>query len=408
MPPRRRTNRLGSESSNRVVQQREVRLFHNQPLTKGTVRSYGPNSDVKVAFFSRGRGRGHVVPDMAILDELRRQDPFIQSHWISYGTAANVLRKSGHNLIDLDLPDENPFLETQLRAIRILAELQPDLVVTHEEYAAAPAASLFGIPAIFITDYFLRAAHPWMQCLRYAEEIIFIDEPGHFETPLFLKPKTWYAGPFVRSLKYAPDERLRARSELGISLDCTLVLVLPGSWFTENRAPVFDLITAAFRALPLDHKLLVWIAAQDYAELSARAANETAVIVKQNGPDVDAWMAACDLALTKGTRKTSLELAWLGIPTITISPQLNPIDDIRTRSIAKNTYLVAREIDCASLSRCIAMRLKDGLTENSGVFEPTGLAHCVQRLAQIIGVVRSGTTLRKTLPLPYENLGKVP
>ena len=64
-------------------------------------------------------------------------------------------------------------------------------------------------------------------------------------------------------------------------------------------------------------------------------------------------MVASDLAITKGNRNIVLELATLGVPSITISHGLNRIDDIRTLCIETNATIRASEIDSPTLARKI-------------------------------------------------------
>lgn len=65
-----------------------------------------------VLFFSRGRGHGHDMPDMAIADELAKLRNDIDLKFVSYGTGAKTFVAHGRPVIDLDLPDRNPIWKT--------------------------------------------------------------------------------------------------------------------------------------------------------------------------------------------------------------------------------------------------------------------------------------------------------
>jgi UDP-N-acetylglucosamine:LPS N-acetylglucosamine transferase len=344
---------------------------------------------VRIAFFSRGRGRGHAIPDMALMEELRKLDNDFELHWVSYGTGAATLRNRGHEVIDLQLPDTNPFLETQLRSTRLLAKLQPNLVISHEEFAAAPAAKLFGTRVLFITDYFREPNHIWMQCLSYADEIIFIDNAGFFAEPYQLRNKIHYAGPLVRNFGYCRQDRERARNELGLPSNAIVIIVLPGNWFTEARAPIFDLVMPAFRSLKFKAKRLVWIAGLDHQMLLAHTRNCPDVIVREEEWEIDRWMVASDLAITKGTRKTSMELAALGIPSISLSHGLNQIDDLRVNHIRTNTHLKVSETKASDLADHISRILRASPGRQHAVL-PTasGLTAAVLRIAAHVSAVR--------------------
>ena len=131
-----------------------------------------------VLFFSRGRGRGHAIPDMAIAEELLRLRDDADIRFVSYGTGAATFTEYGHGVIDLDLPERNSVIETLVRAGHLIGWLQPRLIVAHEEFGVPPAARIFGTRLSFITDWFAETEQLSMQCLHYADEILFIDEPG--------------------------------------------------------------------------------------------------------------------------------------------------------------------------------------------------------------------------------------
>jgi UDP-N-acetylglucosamine:LPS N-acetylglucosamine transferase len=233
-------------------------------------------------------------------------------------------------------------------------------VISHEEYATAPAARVFGIPVLFITDYFLPPHRIWMQSLAYADRIIVIDEPGHFNPPSFLRERIVYSGLFVRRVMYDRTYRASARTRMGIPYDASVIMVLPGSWFTETRAPIFELVRNAFERIPAVSKLLIWIAGGDYAELATKTLGLSDIRVQRSGGDVDLWMALCDLAITKGTRKTSPELGALGTPFIILSPCLNPIDDRRVRAISLGeiSYLTRDLVE--ELTQQMSLSLREG------------------------------------------------
>lgn len=58
-----------------------------------------------ILFFSRGRGRGHAIPDLAIAKRLLHADPSLALAFASYGTGAETIRNSGCDLIDLRLSE---------------------------------------------------------------------------------------------------------------------------------------------------------------------------------------------------------------------------------------------------------------------------------------------------------------
>lgn len=293
-------------------------------------------------FFSRGRGSGHAIPDMAIADDLAALEPDIHLRFVSYGTGASTLAAHGRALIDLDLPDRNPVWETLIRCAALLGELQPDLVISHEEFVALVAARMTGIPAVFITEWFGSAEDPQTQTLAYADEIVFIEEEGIFDEPPYIEGKVYYAGPVLREFAYGRRDRDRARQELGIPQDAITILVAPGGWATEEREPIAELLMPAFDALKSPRKRLVWLAGTDYELLNERFGGRPDVLVKERDWQIDRLMVASDMAITKANRVTLRELAALGIPSISISHGHNRIDDALIERLETNTPLDAR------------------------------------------------------------------
>ena len=128
----------------------------------------------KILFFTRGRGRGHAIPDIAIVRELEQLRPDIQVRFVSYGTGARTFAAHGIPCIDLQLPDQNSIGATTVLAGRVMAALAPDLVVAHEEFPAMPVAKIFGLPTVMITDFFTGPGMLSMESLWYADRVLFL------------------------------------------------------------------------------------------------------------------------------------------------------------------------------------------------------------------------------------------
>lgn len=97
---------------------------------------------------------------------------------------------------------------------RLIGSLQPDLVVSHEEYSALAAAAIFGKRALLLTDFFSDGGSFWMQGQWFAERILFLWRGVHPEPPS-AKGCTVYLGPALREFAWRRSDRFRARRELG-------------------------------------------------------------------------------------------------------------------------------------------------------------------------------------------------
>jgi UDP-N-acetylglucosamine:LPS N-acetylglucosamine transferase len=306
----------------------------------------------KVLFFSRGRGRGHAIPDISIARELVGLAPDLGLAFVSYSTGAETLVEAGHQVVDLQLPDEAPFLELSVRATRVIAAERPDLVVSHEEFAALPAAKAFGLPTILVVDFF-PSRDVWQESLRYADHILFIERRGIFAEPVEVRGRVSYVGPVVRPLAVTREDRASCRRELGLPEDAKVLSVIPGAWATEQRSPVFDLLVPAFRALPFPRRRLVWIAGRDQEELSRRLAGSDEISVVPSCSPIEKLMVASDLCITKANRGTTIDLARLGVPSVSLSHGRNPIDEAIIPRIPSNIALDARGIDAGFLAHVL-------------------------------------------------------
>lgn len=312
---------------------------------------------IGVLFFSRGRGRGHAVPDCALAAELCRLRNDVDVRFVSYATGAETFEQLGHTVIDLDLPENNPLFETLIRATRVIGWLKPRLVIAHEELAALAAAKILELPTVYLADWFGKPEDIRTGLLAYADEILFLDEAGIFSEPPPAQGRVRYVGAVLRPTSYTRQDRLRARQELGIPPDQLVISVLPGSW-TEEKTPIFELVAAAFELLPGQAKTLIWLAGDDYALLEHQAQNRPGILIQKQDWNIDRLMVATDVAITKATRQTAMELAALGVPSISLSHGLNRIDDMRVKHIASNTAFQAAEVEPHALAATVAALLK--------------------------------------------------
>jgi predicted glycosyltransferase len=306
-----------------------------------------------VLFFSRGRGYGHAIPDIEIARALMALRGDIDLRMVSYASGAKAIANAGLPLIELELPELNPITLTTVLAAKLIGWLRPTLVIAHEEFPAMPAAKIFDVPAVFLTDWFIEPDTYPMHALQFADAVFFLDDEGIYKEPAFLKGRVEYLGRFQRDFAYTRQDRPKARRELGIAEDAFVVSVLPGRFNTEARAPIADPVLQAFDQLSLPAKHLIWVAGDDAPTLRARTANRPDITVLDFDPQIDRIMVAADVAITKATRKTTLELESLGIPQIALSSGVNHIDDHRATRVAGLRLLKTESLTPAGLARQI-------------------------------------------------------
>jgi hypothetical protein len=297
-----------------------------------------------ILFFTRGRGRGHAIPDLIIAEKLRGLRRDLDLRFASYSTGAATLAEHGETVVDLHLPDDPPFLDLVVAATATIAKHQPALVVSHEDFAVLPAARGLGHSPLFVVDFFPQHELS-RQSLRHADQILFIEQRGMFGEPPEAQGKVQYLGPVFRPLSVSRADRLRARQELGLAAAASVVSVIPGAWATEARAPIAALVLPAFRALSGPDKTLVWIAGPDQAEIGRAAGGGEDVRVWARCPAIEKLMVASDVVITKANRGTTIDLARLAVPSISLSHGLNPIDERIIARLHTNLLLHARGID---------------------------------------------------------------
>jgi UDP-N-acetylglucosamine:LPS N-acetylglucosamine transferase len=305
-----------------------------------------------VAFFTRGWGRGHAVPDMAIVGRLLNEATDVDLRFVSYGTGSRTLRSNGYDVLDLELPDMNPFLDTIVGAIDALRSLHPELVIAHEEAAALIAARGFSIPSLFITDFFQDPSMLSMRAVEYAREVLFVGEPHVFTEPPYLAHKTNYLGAVLRPFSYSINDRTRARAELGLPTNCMLISCMPGSW-SEAACPIADLLVGAFDLISQQKKHLVWLAGNDYDRLSRKYGDRSDLTIKQEDWTIDRLMVASDIVITKSNRVTLRELNVLGVPSIALSHGVNWPDDVIAARIKTSLFMDAKKVNKQDLARQI-------------------------------------------------------
>jgi UDP-N-acetylglucosamine:LPS N-acetylglucosamine transferase len=322
------------------------------------------NARPHVLFFSRGKGRGHAVPDAAIANDLVSRDPEVIITFASYGMGAATLKALGWNTIDLDLPEHNPIWETVVKATRVLHDVRPTLVVSHEEGVVLPLAKAAGLPTIFLTDWFSNGESVHMQALKFADEIIFLDDAGYQDVPRYLTDKIVYVGAVLQNGRADGPGTDECRALLGVPHDATLIVVVPGGATTHSEAlaPILDLVLPAYDKLrdrdDRGHRL-IWVAGGvDHAHIAGRVTGRPDIVVMKPHPTIARTMRAANLVITKGNRITTLECEALGVPSISISFGANPPDDHRVARIRTNIALRAKGLDDAVLTQ----RMIDGLT----------------------------------------------
>jgi UDP-N-acetylglucosamine:LPS N-acetylglucosamine transferase len=317
----------------------------------------------RVLFFSRGRGRGHAIPDIAIAQELSALCPQIEISFVSYSTGAATFRSANYAVHDLNLPEKNEYLATLFKAVELIGHSQPTIVVAHEEFAAVAAAHLSNTPSIFISAWLPKAGNIAAESLAYASSIIIIDDPGVFALPAGVAVQPIYVGPILRKMRYTVSDRPHIRAQMGLEEGAFVVLVVSGGAVSEQQSPIADIVLAAYLKLRKPVKRMFWLASgnSDFELLRARMAGIEGCEVLKFFDPVEQLMAVADVVITRGTRGATLDAASVGVPSLSLSPGLNPIDDVLVPRIRTNIALSAKAVDGDILCHYIEKAVHDPL-----------------------------------------------
>jgi hypothetical protein len=152
---------------------------------------------MRLLLFSRGRGYGHAVPDVEIFGALTRLNPCVDVHFATYDAGAVALSNLGVKYYDLRLPEANRFLDTLAVSNALIDRVRPDIVVSHEEFAAVVAGKQNGIRTLFLSDWLPERASIQLEAVELADAIILMNDEGLFEVSPGLRSRVRYVGPIV-------------------------------------------------------------------------------------------------------------------------------------------------------------------------------------------------------------------
>lgn len=342
---------------------------------------------MKILFFSRGKGRGHAVPDSAIAEQLQQIVPSLEVLFVSYSTGAETLSQLGWKVIDLGLPEDNHLWDLVAKVIPVFLGTPPHLVVSHEEFFVVPIAKTFGHSVVYLTDWFLDPRSINMQALDYADSIVFLDDPGFYDIPETLAHKIFHVGPVLGTLSHVDGNRAQSRAQLGLPPGSKMVLVAAGGALqhSEARAPIADLVLGAYDLLDIENKHLIWVAGdREFDFLEHLIGSRPDILVMKPHAQFLSTLLASDVVITKGNRITVLEAEYFGVPSISVSFGNNPIDDYRIGRVRNNIPLRGRGLGKEVLAQYIAKSLKRSAIPDEKITTPPQAARVAEHICRYL------------------------
>jgi len=297
---------------------------------------------------------GHAQADLSLVRQLRGAE----IGFVSYAEGWQMLSSCGARPLNLGLPADNPFLPTLCAVHQVLENYRPHLVIAREEFGVLPVAAMLGIPSVFISDWLPMAGSMAAETMAYADRCLICEAEGVFPVPPGMKTQLRFFGPVRRpaARRRSPEQ---VRAELGLGGSGRLFMVVPGGWFSEERAPIAEIVLPAFSLLEVPGKTLLWIAGSDRKRLEALAGSRRDVRVVERVDNIHDYLAASEVVITKGTRGTTMDAAALGTPTVAMSFRQNPIDEITVPRIRTNLHFYAKAITPAALAEVMRQLASD-------------------------------------------------
>jgi len=310
----------------------------------------------KILYLSRGRGFSHAMNDLLIIKELKNLNKKLSILVASYDKGYTYFLKNGFRPFNLGLKQNDELtLKASLRIWSLIRKFKPDLVVSDEVFIALHITRGLKIPSILITHWFfelLSKKHPIIPAVKKANHVIFVDTPEFHTIPPDFNVHLTFVGPVIREFDYTLKDKTRARNELGINIKDKVILVTPGGRH-KDRNKLLEVSVEVFKELKDDNLKLILLTGELYGKYSKRLKNEDRILVKDFDWKMDRLMVASDMVICKGTFSITWELAYLGIPSISIPDINNPIDQIHVNRMDK--YNLTLRIDPRRLKKSVLL-----------------------------------------------------
>ena len=310
----------------------------------------------KILYLSRGRGFGHSMNDLLILKELKDINKDLSILVASYHKGYDCFIRNGFRPFNLGLkPREEFTLKASLRMWSLIRKFKPDLVVSDEVFIVLHITKGLKIPSVLITHWFFESynkKHPVINAVKKANHVIFVDTPKFHTIPYDFNVHLTFVDPVIREFDYTLKYKKRAREELGINIKDKVILVTPGGGH-QVRRNLLEVSIEVFKELRGDNLKLILLTGELCSEYRERLLADDRIIVKDFDWKMDRLMVASDLVICKGSFSTTWELAYLGIPSISIPDISNPIDQIHVHRMAK--YNFTFRIDPRRLNKTVLL-----------------------------------------------------
>ncbi len=310
----------------------------------------------KILYLSRGRGFSHAMYDSLILKELKNINKDLSILVASYDKGYIYFRGNGFRPFNLGLKQNDELtLKAGLRMWSLIRKFKPDLIISDEVFIVLHITKGLKIPSILITHWFFETynkKHPIIPAVKKADYVIFVDTPLFHTIPYDFNVHLTFVGPVIREFEYSLKDKKKARDELGINMEDKVILVTPGGRH-KDRNRLLEVTIEVFKELQGKNLKLILLTGELYEEFLGRFAGDDSIIVKDYDWKIDRLMVASDLVICKGTFMTMWELAYLGVPSISIPDLSNPVDQVNVYRMDEHN--LTRRMDPRKLNKSVLL-----------------------------------------------------
>ncbi|KAJ4826516.1 hypothetical protein Tsubulata_023958 [Turnera subulata] len=336
-----------------------------------------PSTKLRVVFAAGGTG-GHIIPAVAIADELKTSRPTAEILFV--GTRNSMesasVPSAGYSftsippvklfrplisLQNLSLPFH--LIQSTIHSFKILRDFEPDVVIGTGGYVSFPtclAALLRGIKVVIQEQNSVPGIANYI--LYYFAEVVFVAYNSTVEGfPKNKHSKCVVSGNPVRLSLRRFVSKAVARSEFfprSSGEDAKVILVLGGS-LGANTINIALLNLYSQMLAEHENWYIIWqTGVQAFDEMESLVRSHPRLILKQFLQPMDLAYAAADLVVSRAGAMTCSEILATGKPAILIpSPDIAEGQQVKNASlladVAGSTIITEDELDSTTLGTSI-------------------------------------------------------
>jgi len=264
-----------------------------------------------IMFFSHGKGWGHAIRDMIIIDAVKEQLPDVKIEVFSYDQGYEAFSFYGRQCINIRPPAWSQDGPEWFKKFTDLLEERPkpDLIISDEEGIGVEFANeIFEVPSVFISDWLPikpYVSDEGFKLFYSADRIIYLGYESSMHPPEDMRSKIEFVGPIIRKSEYTQNDRPKIRTELQIDPEAKLILVLAGSVLGTDE-DYFRACIDGIKRVEINVRLYL-VCGRLFGKLQQEASERIKVV--EHIKDPNRLVVASNLVISRGGHTTMWEIA---------------------------------------------------------------------------------------------------